>query len=72
MPRPKLMLSQQEAADEIGIGLTCFEDERDAGRIHVVHIGKRRLVAYAEIVRYVRTLYDEAGWPLDEIGLLAS
>ncbi len=69
MQRPRLLLNQEEAADELGIGLTFFKEERDAGRISVVNIGRRQLVPYASLVAYVRRLCEEQGVPLDEMAL---
>lgn len=70
MERPRLMLSQEEAAEELGISQTFFTEERDAGRISVLSVGKRRLVPYAALVAYVRALCDEQGVPLDEATLV--
>lgn len=69
MPRPKLLLSQEEAAAELGIGLTFFEELRDNEQIHVLNVGRLRRVAYAELVRYVRTRYEQDGAPLDDMML---
>lgn len=71
MPRPKLLLSQEEAADELGIGLTFFKTQRDAGYIPVVSVGRRQMVPYAALVAYVRRLCDEQGVSLDDDMALA-
>lgn len=69
MQRPPLAMSQEEAADELGIGITLFTQERDAGRIRALEIGKRRVVPYATLVWYLKQRCAEQGVPLDEMAL---
>lgn len=69
MPRPKLMMSQEEAADELGIGLTFFRAQARAGYIPVVSVGRRQMVPYAALVAYVRRLCREQGVALDDMAL---
>jgi hypothetical protein len=67
--RPPLLLSQEEAADELGIGITLFSEERAAGNIPTVEIGRRKLVPYVALVEYVKRLCAEQGVSLDDAAL---
>lgn len=69
MQRPPLLLSQEEAADELGIGVTFFAEVRDAQNIPTVVIGRRKLVPYAALVEYVRRICTEQGVSFDESAL---
>ena len=70
--RPKLLLSQKEAADELGIGLSLFMQERDAGRIAVLRVGHRRLMPYVALQEYVKRRYEEQGFTLGEYATLVA
>ncbi len=70
--RRKLLLSQEEAAEELGIGVSLFTQERNAGRIAVLRIGHRRLVPYAALQEYVKRRYEEQGFTLDEYATLVA
>lgn len=56
----KLAYTIREFCGAVGIGVTKFYDEVNAGRITIKKCGKRSLVTAAEAERYVASLPEAA------------
>lgn len=50
----------REGARLMGIGLTKFRQESDAGRVRTFRVGRRRLVSEQALADYVAFLEDES------------
>ena len=49
----KLVISMKEAAHRLGVSLAFLYDQRTAGKFPTIQLGKRRLVAVADLEAYL-------------------
>lgn len=59
-PAGRLTFSVEEAADVLGIGLTMAKQLIRTGELRSIKIGRRRLVAWADLEAFVERCRDAA------------
>lgn len=62
-----LLVSQEDAALAVGLGLTSFKQLVRAGKIATVKIGARRLVSRRALDEFVKVLEAEAEGNLSHV-----